>query len=666
MAGQAGAKKAKRWIHLREYLWLALICFAAYASTIANGFVWLDKTEILNAEYRITNLEDLRLVFTEPLDVYAFRGEGNAVAKGGYWRPVYALVISVEWLLLGDWSQGYHFVSLLVHLVLVALLYRLALTLSNDKIQRRISFWSIAVFAALPINMQSVAWVSGQKDPLCAIFCIASLLLLLRFVASAKVRVSTLVGATILFVLALGSKELAIVLPLLFLAVATYLWDSTQPKPYLSKTLIATLTLSLVSTGYLMMRRQVTGQLGFGASGSIEGWADTLRTCAVSTWHYCYHALLPFPGQLSDRWARPTEWGTPELTSAAAAVGLVLLCLQQRLRTLATLGIAWFLIWLLPVLGFIELRHAFAERYLYPASWGLWAFLLAIIFYGVVALTQRMGIEEKKSLSFCGTVSCLLVLSMIVLCNVESLHWENDEVLFANAVRNDPHYLEGHVALGHAFYENEQYEKAVTSLDRAFKESEAFADEAYWSPYLAHIHRGAALQSLNRHGEALADYRAAQELQPTLTTPLAGASVCAIAIGELKQAEGYLNAILAINPKNKTALGNLGYVKLHQNETQAAEEILRPLSRPDNASLTDLRNYGTALILQHKYLRATSVFERILKRNPELVADKAKLAWALWGSGEFDLAAKTLENARREDPNHSTVRYVIGLMDAKP
>ena len=81
----------------RDVAWLLLAVFAAYATAVPGDFVWLDHVEIEEGGYRIESGSDWRQVWTLPLDQYLHRNRGLTEVGGGYWRPVYAISLSLDW-----------------------------------------------------------------------------------------------------------------------------------------------------------------------------------------------------------------------------------------------------------------------------------------------------------------------------------------------------------------------------------------------------------------------------------------------------------------------------------------------------------------------------------------------------------------------------------------
>src|SRR5690606_9727597 len=81
------------------------------------------------------------------------------------------------------------------------------------------AFFAAVLFAVHPLGSEAVAYVSGRRDLLCALFAVLSLRawwsFLERRAAEARGAIAALVGSIALAILALGAKETALVLPLL-------------------------------------------------------------------------------------------------------------------------------------------------------------------------------------------------------------------------------------------------------------------------------------------------------------------------------------------------------------------------------------------------------------------------------------------------------------------
>jgi hypothetical protein len=118
----------------------------------AAGLVWDDDAHVTRPELR--SLDGLRRIWFEL----------------GATQQYYPLLHSAFWLehrLWGDSVVGYHLANILLHAaaacLVVAIMRRLALP----------GAWLAGlIFALHPVNVESVAWISEQKNTLSAVFCL--------------------------------------------------------------------------------------------------------------------------------------------------------------------------------------------------------------------------------------------------------------------------------------------------------------------------------------------------------------------------------------------------------------------------------------------------------------------------------------------------------------
>ncbi|UCF38341.1 MAG: glycosyltransferase family 39 protein, partial [Acidobacteriota bacterium] len=193
----SGAARAKRKKGSPErLLWgipvlLAVLCFLLYANTLGHSLVFDDVTLILQ------NRSVLELDWA------------TILYKGGY-RPFRTLTYALNYAVGGEDPFGYHLVNVLLHALNAVLAFLLFWRLSRSNAVAGIG----AAFMALhPVQTAAVAYVSGRKDLLAAFFLLAGFYLYVSRRKEGGIGWKTLVAVLPLFVLAILSKEVAIVLP---------------------------------------------------------------------------------------------------------------------------------------------------------------------------------------------------------------------------------------------------------------------------------------------------------------------------------------------------------------------------------------------------------------------------------------------------------------------
>ena len=141
------------WASYRTPVCIALILLTAllvYLPSMNGARIWDDDSHITSPG--LQSLEGLHRIWFDL----------------GATQQYYPLLHSAFWLeykLWGDSVVGYHLVNLLWHLVDVVLLYAI---LTRLKIPGAIL--AAAIFALHPVMVESVAWISEQKNTLSAVF----------------------------------------------------------------------------------------------------------------------------------------------------------------------------------------------------------------------------------------------------------------------------------------------------------------------------------------------------------------------------------------------------------------------------------------------------------------------------------------------------------------
>jgi hypothetical protein len=275
---------------------------------------------------------------------------------GTYLRPLVTLTWAVDHALWGAWTPGYHLTNLVLHatagVALVFLLRRLQLPASA-------ALLGGLAWVAHPLAASTVAWVSARADSLMTIFYLSCLA---AFCAPRARAGYTVLAA----VLALGSKEMAVSLPLAALLLDRVLLpreEAPARRPRLR-------LLVLVTAAYVAIWAALfTHRLVTPAAGG-QRWAafDPRR---VSDWLYAaggLYAPLFLPPRYEVWWTTQLrEWPSAYL-GGAAALALAAWMVAQRGERIggraATAGLLWALVTALPLLGLAGLVDFYRVGYL--------------------------------------------------------------------------------------------------------------------------------------------------------------------------------------------------------------------------------------------------------------------------------------------------------------
>lgn len=193
------------------YLLLAVLVF--YFSTVGNFFIGDDFTWLKWAAN--STVMDLPKYFTD--------------SGGFFYRPVAKSVVFFLYTLFSFQPQGYHLFALLIHFLIGFAIYITSFRLFKKKL---LAFGAAFVFLALPSNSESIYWISTISILLSSLFIVYGLLSFLSF--RKNNRLIFYVSSFVLYLLALGSYEMAVIFPFLMLVVDLYLRVKRDKSFYLS------------------------------------------------------------------------------------------------------------------------------------------------------------------------------------------------------------------------------------------------------------------------------------------------------------------------------------------------------------------------------------------------------------------------------------------------
>lgn len=202
-----------------------LVVFAAGVAThheiLGYWFTGSDTLSLIESS-RITGLSDIWTIFTRPLM------HGTQFVDGAlFYRPVASLSYGIDYVLWGLSPFGYHLTDLLLHGVTAVLVFLLVLEVTGgdatggDTGDVTTALVGGLVFALHPLSVEVVPTPARRQDVLAATFLTGAILLFVRWLDH-RDRQGHLAGSVVAYLLALGSKETAVVL--VPVAGAWFLW----------------------------------------------------------------------------------------------------------------------------------------------------------------------------------------------------------------------------------------------------------------------------------------------------------------------------------------------------------------------------------------------------------------------------------------------------------
>ena len=553
----------------KYFVWMVLVATAVtYLGTVRFDFTYDDYPQVMfNPFVKAWN-------FVPQYFVSSVWKQMAPFSPGNYYRPLFLLLLKVNYSIFGTRPLGWHLVTLLLHLLVTWQVYLLVKKLTGEF---TLAWLSAAIFGLHPAHHEVVGWVSAMTESLFAALFLAAFLAYLNSRESSKVVWMAASGG--LYALAMLAKETAVVLPALVFAAA---WIEDKPvegatgSPLggrLKRALAPASIYVPIALVYLFARSKILVGLGHAwGAVSIREWLLSLPSFLL---FYVRHSLLPVGlSECYDVYYQHSFTfsgvGLPVIVLILAAGAMMFLRRQLGSRILDQ-ALAWMCIPLLPALDTFVFRadEMVHDRYLYVPSIGV-ALLVALL-VSRVAKSKSALFGEPRHVVMAGAALCL-VLAFLSTRAVS--YWTDDYALFTHAHQVAP--LNGTAAnnLSAELIDRQEPDLALPILLDAFSRN---PNNSRFALNLGRIY-----------------YRK----------------------GELAKAEAYIQQGRAVDPGMADLYVTLGQIRLKQNRPKEAQEDLRRAVQLSPYSAPYHTSYGMVLALNGDCHNADREFDEALSLNP--------------------------------------------------
>ncbi len=606
--------------HARPHaIWVGLLVFAtvivAYLPALSGGFIWDDFGHVTRADLR------------------DFAGLGRIWFEFGATQQYYPVLHTAFWFehrIWGDSAFAYHLLNVLLHATGACLFGRLLQRLALP------GAWLAALLFALhPVCVESVAWISEQKNTLSIVLYLAAALAYLRFDLSR--RPAHYAIASGLFFLALLTKTVTATLPAALLVV--FWWqrgrlDWRREVQPLSLWFAFGVGAGLVTAHF--------ESAFIGARGSDFDLTAVERFLLAGRVFWFYLGKLAWPAELIfiyPRWtvdaAELWQWLFP--LGAVALLGALLVLAWKRglrgpLAVLLLFGGTLF-----PVLGFVEvfpfLFSYVADHFQYHASLAIFALAGMGLAYVHARLPRRAA--------WAGGVALLLTLAALTW--MQSRMYRDVLTLYRTTLAQNPACWMAHQNLALALTESGRTEEALAHLEAALRLKPDHAP--------AENNLGDNLLRLGRPAAALPHLERAVQLHAGYAVAHCNHGLALARLGRIGDARRAFAEAARLDPRYPEAEFNWGIALV---EAKLASEALPHLARtiqlaPRWASARIY--YGRVLASEGRLAEAADEFRAAVDLEPESGEAHLMLARALSSLGHSDEAQEHFRAARRLGAN---------------
>ena len=612
---------------------LGALTFLVYANSLPNEFVFDDGPLIVNYP-KIRSISNIPRIL-------------GARGRPAY-RPLRTVTLAVDYFLFGPNPVGFRAVNITFHALNAALVFFLFRALLKNP---RPALLAAILFAVHPIQTESVAYISGRRDLLFALFYLLGFASYVRYRETDRNRYLFLAGFA--YLLSLLSKEMAITLPILCIAYdvvrsipsaeadkALPPWQAaaegirTAIRRHKVLYAVGATCLLLILWYYVYYANPSRQRTMYGG-----GLGPTLLTGSRIVVHYI--KLLIFPITLNADYSYNAFPISSSLADARVIVALMILAGAwwgiYRLLAYdrwAAFGGLWFFITLLPVSQIIPHHEMMAEHYLYLPSAGL--FLTAGL------LLERSLTQDRRRVAIVAGFA-LVVASLGVRTVVRNRDWRDSETIWTKTIRTAPGSARAHNNVGEIALRKGRFREAY----REFREAIRIEPDNS-------VNRDNFGVVLLRHGlfdEAEREFSEALRIRPSFVKPQVNLGLVHLNRGQLDEAEREFRKALEFTHVRRkrigrkfraTILNNLGIVLALKGNRGEAEQQFKDAVRLSPKYAEARANLGKVYLEKGRAQEGVAEITQAIRLRGSDPRFHYLLAQAYYQQGEKELAAVEL------------------------
>ncbi|MBI5641878.1 MAG: hypothetical protein HY954_00220 [Deltaproteobacteria bacterium] len=530
----------------RLYLVLLPLGLIIYSNALFGDFVFDDRAYVTEAPW-IRSLWNF-------LDVSGVRYAGD-------------LSFALNYKLSGLDPFGYHLVNILIHIANSALVFKLIKALFETPfIKTNIKDREIFPFAAAlatsvyflthPVQTQAVSYISQRYTSLATLFYLLSLVLYLKartgIPGGTKGRL-LYAGAVLSAVLAMKSKEISFTLPFILTLVEFSFFPKGEGRgkrllPFFLTLLIIPLSMVIPGTGAVNTVDELMRVRKLEEAFTISRY-NYLITEPQAILVYLRLLILPVDQHFTYYFPLAESVFDPGVSGPLIAVVLFIgasiymfafsIMKGNAYGSIISFGVLWFFITLSVESSVIPIRDAINEHRVYLPSAGIMLSFVTAVLY----MEDSLSRGRRKILMTFLLLALAVPLSFAAYFRNEL--WRVPLRLYEDEVKKNPYSVSPHMYLGMKYYEIERHGEALEE----FKKAEEI------NPKSRYVRRTLVkyYDSLGMTAEAIGEARILKGLDPGNPEPSYNLGVLYMKKGLKPEAEAEFKYILARWPDYKYA-----------------------------------------------------------------------------------------------------------------
>ncbi|MEO6168467.1 MAG: tetratricopeptide repeat protein [Chitinophagales bacterium] len=566
---------------------IVLACMILYGPSLKNTWTnWDDEGYVLKNDL-VTGF-NLSGIFSEQV-------------MGNY-HPVTVLFQAIEYSFFKEDATGFHTLSLLLHVINALLLFFFIRQLTRKNIP---AFIGALLFAIHPLHVESVSWVSAQKDLLYSFFYFAALIYYLQYKQSEPKGQLKYLMVFILFLLSLLSKAQAVTFPVVMILIDWYRREKFTTRVLLEK--LPFFILAVIFGVVAIYAQQASDSI---QDITLYSFPERLMFSAYAIVGYLTRLVVPL--NLSAYYPYPEvndnafSW---LVYTAPVIVGLIgfLLYRFRKKSAYLTFGMLFFLVNIFLVLQLLPVGGAItADRYTYLSFAGL--FFVIAMFASEVWEQNNMALKAFRMPLVIAGSAWILFLSY--QCQARAKVWYSSETLWTDVIEKYPRVPIAYNDLGSFYQKKEQLDLAKRNFDIALRLQPDFPQ--------ALINRCDLFRVINKIDSAIIDGNHAVALKPGDPDSHMNRGIAFSMAEKNDSALMDFRMVIREQPKNAKAYNNLGNLYMIKEQPDSAITNYNLALRYDPQFIDVLNNRGVAYLKAGNNRQAVTDLTAAIANKPAL------------------------------------------------
>ena len=503
---------------INPYLIITLLIFGVYFPILSFGLTNLDDEKILHNANSLT-------IKSNPLESFSTDAMLSHQSDEFY-RPMQGLSFIMDANLSNTDPFYFHLTNLLLHIINCCFLFYLMCLLNSKKI---VPFFLTLIFSTHPLFNQAVIWLPSRGDLLVSLY---SLISVIAFIKYSDFKNYTFFFINIFtFFLAVYSKEIALLLPVIFLSYY-YLKVKNTRKLFTAGNISLIGIWFLIILTYLLMRHNIVKVILNPDQFGLNPFIHNLPVIP----EFLSKFLIPF--NLS---VLPEYNIISIIIGIVVIISLLLYVIKFKNDNIIFLYIGWFIILTVTAMFY---RHEHLEHgydYLEHRSY--------LPLMGIIMLLASFRYNQKKLKFYVYPLIAILIIFTGITISRSSV-FNNPETFYTSVINKGTQVALAYNNRGNYYYYIHKIKDAAQDFNRAIELKPDYAN--------AYNNRGIIKNDLGDFKNAIVDYNLAIKFKNKYAEAFNNRGVSKYNSGDISGAKQDYDNAVKYNPDYAEAYNNIG------------------------------------------------------------------------------------------------------------